>query len=129
VTRQDSFRGRRLAILASLGKASSICGWQPAHDELDLVIGELAPGFDLGHIGRFGEALEPLARFCPCFAARQAKRLPPPCAFGRARALAPAAPVGDAPGKIDRLPGPVAIAGLFGETLARFLADGQPGIA
>src|SRR5271154_763770 len=87
---------------ASLGKASSICGWQPAHDELDLIVGELAPGFDLGHIGRLGEALKPFARFLARFAARQAKSLPPPGAVCRAGASAAAAPIGNACGKVDR---------------------------
>ena len=72
----------------------SIGGRQSAHDELDPVVGELAPRFDLGHVGRLGVALEPFARLRARFAARQAKGLPSPgaiCARGsraRSRRLA-----------------------------------------
>src|SRR3984957_193498 len=104
----DSGRARGLLTL----KSRSISGRQPTDDEFDPIAGELAPGFDLGHIGCFGEALEPFARLGARLVARQAKGLPPPGALsGRRRT--PAAPTDDALGEIDwllgsgRHPGPL----------------------
>src|ERR1700677_3682219 len=43
---------------------------QPTHDELDPVPAAPPPRFDLRHVGRFGEALEPFARLGASFVTR-----------------------------------------------------------
>jgi hypothetical protein len=47
---------------AALCGASSIRGGQTPHGEFDASIGQFAPAFDLGHVGRLGKAAEYLAR-------------------------------------------------------------------
>ena len=112
------------------GPRRSIRGRQPAHDELDLVSGEFSPGFDLGHVGRLGETLEPFARLCPRFVARQAKSLPPPGGVGRRRGRS-VCRVGRRRGQQDRSASwsrsPSAL--LDRARLPRFLAVGESGIA
>ena len=71
-----------------------------------LIAGQLAPGFDLSHIGRFGEALEPFASLGARFVAWQAKALPPPGVLSGCRGRTPAAPVCGAFGELDWLLGP-----------------------
>src|SRR5580693_10613225 len=77
-------------------KPCSIGGRQPADDKLDPVVGDLAPRFNLGHIGRFGEALEPFARLGARFVARQAKGLAAPGVLCGGRVRTSAAPISDA---------------------------------
>src|ERR1700733_10091917 len=104
-----SGRARGLLTL----KSRSISGRQPADDEFDPIAGELAPGFDLGHISCFGEALAPFARLGARFVTRQAKGLPPPGVLSPRCGRTPAAPTDDALGEIDwllgsgRHPGPL----------------------
>src|SRR5271157_1578706 len=121
------------SALKSLARLStlhgSIRGRQAAHDELDLVVGELPPRFDLGHVGGLGKALEPFARLGARLEPGQAKRLAPP---GRVRSPSVAA-LGDALGHINRiLPldrhgGPSARE--VNHRLARFRAHWESGIA
>src|SRR5262245_38740834 len=57
------------------GHAMSIRARKPPHGELDAFAGEFAPGFDLGHVGRFGKAAEHFARLLPRLLARQREGL------------------------------------------------------
>src|SRR5580704_3235556 len=84
----------------------SIGGRQPTDDKFDLVAGDLAPRFDLRHVGRFGEALEPFTRLGARFVARQAKGLAPPGVLCGGRVRTSAAPISDALSEIDWLLGP-----------------------
>src|ERR1700722_501932 len=84
----------------------SIGGRQAADDTLDPIARDLAPRFDLGHVGRFWKALEPFARLGARFVARQAKALAPPGVLCGGHLRAPAAPIGDAVSEIDRLLSP-----------------------
>src|ERR1700722_5799632 len=86
-----SGRARGLLTL----KSRSISGRQPTDDEFDPIAGELAPGFDLGHISCFGEALDPFARLGARFVTRQAKGLPPPGVLSPRCGRTPAAPTDD----------------------------------
>src|ERR1700679_397924 len=95
-------RARRITTKSS----SSIGGRQTTHDELDPIVRDLPPRFDLRHVGRFGEALEPFARLGARFVARQTKGLAPPGVLCGGRVRTSAAPIGDALSEINRLPGP-----------------------
>src|SRR5277367_998395 len=98
----SSSRARRIVT----NKRCSIGGRQPADDKLDPVAGDLAPRFDLGHVGRLGETLEPGARLGARFVAGQAKGLAAPGVLCGGRVGTSAAPIGDALSEIDRLLGP-----------------------
>src|SRR5262245_43162306 len=53
----------------------SIRAGKPSHSEFDAVSGKLAPGFDLGHVGRLGKAAKHFPRLLPRFLARQRESL------------------------------------------------------
>src|SRR5580700_23566 len=95
-------RARQIAT----SRPRSIGGRQPTDDKFDLVTGDLAPRFDLRHVGRFGEALEPFTRLGARFVARQAKGLAPPGVLCGGRVRTSAAPTSDALSEIDWLLGP-----------------------
>jgi hypothetical protein len=100
----------------------------PANDELDPVVGKFAPGFDLGHVGRLGEALEPSRAF-----SRASPRGKQKLSRRQASSLAPAfrrlvrRPATRAARSLGFLVS-TAITALFGERLARFLSDGEAGL-
>src|SRR5208337_5248979 len=132
VEKAGSAAGNAMASEASTHKtwspalARSVRRWQPAHDELDLAVGQHPPRFDLGHIGRLGIKLEPFFRLLPRLGARQAKSLPPPARRHRGPTFASA---GDALGHIGRLLAPHRHRGLSRlERLARFWPYGESGI-
>src|SRR5271169_3085507 len=63
---------------AKPGRPRSIRRRQAPHHEFDMVVFELAPELDLGHIGGLGIALEPLAGFLARLETREAKDLASP---------------------------------------------------
>jgi|SRR6476620_10163908 hypothetical protein len=66
----------RIEFSGTTGRhAMSIRARKPPQGELDAFAGEFAPGFDLGHVGRFGKAAEHFARLLPRLLARQREGL------------------------------------------------------
>src|SRR5262249_25132028 len=57
--------------------APSIRAGKPSHGEFDAIAGKLAPGFDLGHVGRLGKAAKHFTRLCARLLARQREGLAP----------------------------------------------------
>src|SRR5262245_24055940 len=55
----------------------SIRAGKPSHGEFDAIAGKLAPGFDLGHVGRLGKAAKHFTRLCARLLARQREGLAP----------------------------------------------------
>src|SRR5215472_16466887 len=55
----------------------SIRAGKPSHGEFDATAGKLAPGFDLGHVGRLGKPAKHFTRLCARLLARQRQGLAP----------------------------------------------------
>jgi hypothetical protein len=63
--------------LRSIPRLPSIRARKPAHGEFDSIARKFAPGFNLGHVGRFGEAAKHFTCFLTRFLSRQCEGLAP----------------------------------------------------